>query len=69
MLSQFVNSKVASTACSLAQTSGVHNDVRAEGKGRSVQRPHKRLYFENFLMVAHTNIASLTNDSASKAAK
>ena len=31
--------------------SGAHNDVRAEGKGRSVQRPYKRLKFENVLIV------------------
>ena len=53
----------------------MHNDVRAKGKGRSVQRRHKRLKFENVLTVvpllflAHTSIASLTDDSASKAAK
>ena len=52
---------------------GAHNDVRAEGKGRSVQRPHKRV--ENVLTVvpllflARTRIASLTNYSASKVAK
>ena len=28
-----------------------HNDVRAEGKGRSVQRPRKRLKFENVLTI------------------
>ena len=55
--------------------SGAHNDVRVEGKGRSVQRRHKRLKFENvltlvlLLFLAHTSIASLTNDSTSKAAK
>ena len=27
------------------------NDVRAEGQGRSVQRPRKRLKFENVLTV------------------
>jgi len=54
---------------------GAHNDVRAEGKRRSVQRPRTRLKFENVLTVvpllflAHTIIASLTDDSASKAAK
>ena len=53
----------------------MHNDVRAKGKGRSVQQPRKRLKFENVLTVvpllflAHTSIASLTDDSASKAAK
>jgi len=53
---------------------GAHNDVRVEGKGRSVQ-PRKRLKFKNFLKVvpllllAHTSIASLTNDSTNKAAK
>ena len=47
--------------------SGAHNDMRAEGKGRSVQRPCKRLKFENVLTVvpllflAHTRIASLTD--------
>ena len=30
---------------------GAHNDVGAEGKGRSVQRPHKILKFENVLTV------------------
>ena len=30
---------------------GAYNDVRVEGKGRSVQRPHKRLKFENVLVV------------------
>ena len=30
---------------------GAHNDVRAEGKGRSVQWPRKRLKFENVLTV------------------
>jgi len=46
-----------------------------EGKGRSVQQPRKRLKFENFLTVvpllflAHISIASLTDDSANKAAK
>jgi len=55
--------------------SGAHNDVRVEGKGRSVQRPRKRLKFENvltlvpLLFLARTSIASLTDDSASKAAK
>jgi len=40
-----------------------------------MQRPHKRLKFENILTVvpllflAHTSIASLTNNSTSKAAK
>jgi len=40
-----------------------------------MQRPHKKLKFENILTVvpllflAHTSIASLTDDSASKAAK
>jgi len=29
----------------------VHNDVRAEGKGRNMQRPRKRLKFENVLTV------------------
>jgi len=54
---------------------GVHNDVRVEGKGRSVQRPRKRLKFKNVLKVvpllflAHTSIASLTNDSTNKVAK
>ena len=54
---------------------GVHNDIRAEGKGRRVQRTRKRLKFENVLTVvpllflARTSIASMTNDSASKAAK
>ena len=51
------------------------NDVRAEGKGRSVQRPRKRLKFENvltvvpLLLLACASIASLTDDSTSKAAK
>ena len=55
--------------------SGAHNDMRAEGKGRSVQRPCKRLKFENVLTVvpllflARTSIASLTDDDASKAEK
>jgi len=46
-----------------------------EGKGRHVQQPRKRLKFENILTVvlllflAHTSIASLTDDSTSKAAK
>jgi len=31
--------------------SGAHNDVRAEGKGRSVQQPCKRLKFENVLTI------------------
>ena len=31
--------------------SGAHNYIRAEGKGRSMQRPHKRLKFENVLTV------------------
>ena len=43
------------------------NDVKAEGKGRSVQRPRKRLKFENVLTVvsllARTHIALLTNYS------
>jgi len=30
---------------------GAHNDVRAEGKGRSVQQPRKRLKFGIVLMV------------------
>ena len=30
---------------------GEHNDVKAEGKGRSVQRPRRRLKFENILTV------------------
>ena len=30
---------------------GAHNDVRVEGKGRSVQRPRRRLKLENFLTV------------------
>jgi len=30
---------------------GVHNDVRVEGKGRSVQRSRKRLKLENVLTV------------------
>ena len=53
----------------------MHNDVRAEAKGRSVQRPCKRLKFENVLTVvpllflARTSIASLTDDDASKAEK
>ena len=52
--------------------SGAHNDVRAEGKGRSVQQPRKRLKFESVLMVvpllflARTSIASLTDNSTSK---
>ena len=39
--------------------------------GRSVQRPHKRLKFENVLMVVSllTHIASLTDYSDSKVAK
>ena len=54
---------------------GAHNDVRAEGKGRSVQRPCKRVKFENVLTVvpllflASTRIASLTDYRASKVAK
>jgi len=46
-----------------------------KGKGRSVQQPCKRLKFENVLTVvpllflAYASIASLTDDSASKAAK
>jgi len=53
--------------------SGAHNDVRAEGKGRSVQQP-RRLKFENVLTVvpllflARTRIASLTDYNASKVA-
>ena len=59
----------------MSQVPGAHNDVRAEGKGRSVQRPRKRLKFENVLTVVlllflvRTSIVSLTDDSASKAAK
>jgi len=59
----------------MSQVPGAHNDVRAEGKGRSVQRPRKRLKFENVLTVvpllflAHTSIVSLTDDSASKVAE
>jgi len=59
----------------LLALAGAHNDVRAEGKGRSVQRPRKRLKFENVLTVvlllflARTRIASLTDYSASKVAK
>ena len=30
---------------------GAHNDVRVEGKGRSMQQPCKRLKFENILIV------------------
>ena len=30
---------------------GAHNDIRVEGKGRRMQRPHKRLKFENVLTV------------------
>jgi len=56
---------------------GAHNDVRAGGKGRSVQRPRKkkRLKFENVLTVVlilfltRASIASLTDDSASEAEK
>jgi len=54
---------------------GTHNDVRAEGKGRSFQRPCKRLKFENtltlvpLLFLARTHIASLTDYGASKVAK
>ena len=54
---------------------GTHNDIRAEGKGRSLQRPHKRLKFENTLMVvpllflARTHSASLTLYGTSKVAK
>ena len=54
---------------------GVHNYVRAEGKGSNVQRSRKRLKFENVLTVvpllflACTRIASLTDYSASKVAK
>jgi len=54
---------------------GAHNDVRVEGKGRSLQWPRKRLKFENVLTVvpllflAHASIASLTDNGVSKAAK
>ena len=54
---------------------GTHNDVREEGKGRSMQRPRKRLKFENvltvvpLLLLARASIASLTDDSTGKAAK
>ena len=30
---------------------GAHNDIRAKGKGRSMQRPPKRLKLENVPMV------------------
>ena len=52
-----------------------NNDVKAEGKGRSMQRPRKRLKFENILTVvwllflACTRIASLTDYSTSKVAR
>jgi len=55
--------------------SGAHNDVKAEGKRSNVQRPRKRINFENVLTVvpllflSHTSTALLTDDSASKAAK
>ena len=60
-----------STSGFLYTLPGAHNDVRAEGKGRSMQRPRKRLKFENVLTVvlARTSTASLTDDSASKVAK
>ena len=64
-----------SSVITTLHVAGAHNDVRAEGKETSVQRPHKRLKFENVLMVvlllllARTSIASLTDDSASKVAK
>ena len=54
---------------------GTHNDVRAEGRERSLQRPCKRLKFENTLTVvpllflARTHIALLTDYGASKVAK
>ena len=54
---------------------GAHNDVRAEGNGRSVQQSCKRLKFENILMVvlllflARMCIASLTDYSTGKVAK
>ena len=46
---------------------GAHNDVRVEGKGRSVQRSRKRVKFENIptvvalLFLVHTCTASLTD--------
>jgi len=39
------------TLGTVSMTSGAHNDVRAEGKGRSVQRPRTRLKFENIFTV------------------
>jgi len=47
----------------------VHNDIREEGKGRSVQGPHERLKFDiahmvvPLLFLEHMCIASLTDYS------
>jgi len=40
-----------STHFNLKAAPGAHNDVTAEEKGRSFQRPRKRLKFENVLTV------------------
>ena len=42
----FLMSLLVDDGCS----SGAHNEVRVEGKGRSLQQPHKKLKCENFPM-------------------